>query len=74
MEYVNAIEGAQWRDMLMQRSVSELMHEQMMSRFNQYALIGGMPEAVSTYAEYHDIERLSPIFNSLLKGYNEVFI
>jgi len=70
-EYINAIEGAQWRDMLMQRRVPELMHEQMMSRFNQYALIGGMPEAVSTYAEHRDIERLSPIFNSLLKGYNE---
>ena len=71
MEYINAMEGAQWKDMLAQQSVPELMHEQMMNRFNQYALIGGMPEAVSTYADYHDIERLSPIFNSLLKGYNE---
>ena len=71
MEYINAMEGTQWKDMLAQQSVPELMHEQMMNRFNQYALIGGMPEAVSTYADYHDIERLSPIFNSLLKGYNE---
>ena len=71
MEYINAVEGAEWRDMLVQQSVPELMHEEMMSRFNQYALIGGMPEVVSTYANHHDIERLTPIFNSLLKGYNE---
>ena len=71
MEYINAVEGAAWRDMLMQQSVSTLMHEQMIRHFNQYALIGGMPEAVSSYAAYHEVERLSPIFNSLLKGYNE---
>ena len=71
LEYINALEGLEWRDMLVNQDVSALMHEQMMNRFNQYALIGGMPEAVSTYADYHDIERLSPIFNSLLKGYHE---
>jgi len=70
-EYINAMEGAEWKNMLEQLSVPPLMHEEMTNRFNQYALIGGMPEAVSSYAEYHDIERLSPIFNSLLKGYNE---
>lgn len=71
LEYIKALESTEWSDLLTQQSVPALMHEQMMSRFNQYALIGGMPEAVSTYAEYRDIERLSPIFNSLLKGYNE---
>ena len=70
-EYVNAVEGAEWKTMLEQLNVSALMHEAMTNLFNQYALIGGMPEAVSSYAAYHDIERLSPIFNSLLKGYNE---
>lgn len=29
------------------------------------------PEAVATYADRLDIESLSPIFNSLIKGYNE---
>ena len=70
-EYINAVEGTAWKTMLEQTSVPALMHEQLMNHFNQYALIGGMPEVVSTYASNHDIERLSPIFNSLLKGYNE---
>ena len=71
IEYLNALEGVQWCDMIRQLRVPSLMHQHFISLFNQYALIGGMPEAVSNFAEYHDIERLSPIFNSLLKGYHE---
>ena len=70
-EYVNALEGPVWRDMLANLSVSPLMHQQMMNLFNMYALTGGMPEVVTAYAESHDIVSLTSIFNSLLKGYNE---
>ena len=71
MEYLNAMEGKEWVELLKNVSVPSVMHDKMISLFNRYALIGGMPEAVADYAENHDIERLSPIFNSLLKGYNE---
>jgi len=70
-EYVNALEGPMWRDMLVNLNVPPLMHQQMMNLFNQYALIGGMPEVVASYAENHDVESLASIYNSLLKGYNE---
>ncbi len=71
MEYLNAVEGEAWCDMVRQLNVTAVMHQKLIGHFNQYALIGGMPEVVSNYVQYHDIERLSPIFNSLLKGYNE---
>ena len=71
VEFVNAKEGARWADMLRDVSVPEFMHEEMISLFNKYALVGGMPEAVSTYLEHQDVERLAPIYSSLLKGYNE---
>jgi predicted AAA+ superfamily ATPase len=71
MEYLNAMEGEAWCDMVRQLNVTTVMHQKLISHFNQYALIGGMPEVVSNYVQYNDIERLSPIFNSLLKGYNE---
>ena len=71
MEYINAMEGKEWVELLKNVSVPSVMHDKMISHFNRYALIGGMPEAVADYAENHDIERLSSIFNSLLKGYNE---
>lgn len=71
VEYIRANEGEQWAEMLQNVSVPDFMHADMISAFNTYALIGGMPEAVSEYIDTMDIERLSPIFNSLLKGYNE---
>ena len=71
LEYLNAAEGEAWCEMVRQIGVTSVMHEKLIRHFNQYALIGGMPEVVSNYVQYHDIERLSPIFNSLLKGYNE---
>ncbi len=71
VEYIEAKEGADWADMLRNVAVPEILHDDMMAAFNTYALIGGMPEAVSEYIQTNDVERLSRIFNSLLKGYNE---
>ena len=70
-EFINAKEGNQWAEMLRNISVPEFMHHEMMAAFNTYALVGGMPEVVSEYLESNNVERLSPIFSSLLKGYNE---
>lgn len=70
-EYINAKEGESWAAMLRNVSVPDFMHEELLTAFNTFALIGGMPEAVREYIETRDVERLSPIFNSLLKGYNE---
>ena len=66
LEYLNAVDGKPLCDMIRQLAVPTIMHTHLIGLFNQYALIGGMPEAVSSYADYHDVERLSPIFNSLL--------
>lgn len=70
-EFINAKEGNQWAEMLRNISVPEFMHHEMMAAFNTYALVGGMPEVVSEYLKSNNVERLSPIFSSLLKGYNE---
>ena len=47
MEYLNAVEGNEWVELLKNVSVPSVMHERMISHFNRYALIGGMPEAVA---------------------------
>ena len=70
-EFMNALEGPAMTDLLQRRNVTSLMHDKLISLFNTYALVGGMPEAVAEYAAFHDVGRLSGIFNSLLKGYNE---
>lgn len=71
LEYIEATEGSDWADMLREMRVEGMMHDEMMSRFNRYALIGGMPEVVARYAVRHDIEELSGVYRSLQTGYAE---
>lgn len=71
VEYLNAKGLTDWADAVRNITAHKLLHADLMAEFNTYALIGGMPEAVSEYIDTQDIERLSPIFNSLVKGYNE---
>ena len=70
-EYLNAALGEDWVDILERRRIDTMLHEQFMKLFNEYALVGGMPEAVSTYLKTKDIESLSPIYRSLQNGYSE---
>ena len=49
--------------------IPEALHQFTINLFNQYALVGGMPEVVAEYAENKDIISLGRIYNSLLSGY-----
>ena len=71
VEYLEAKGYDDWAESVRGLNAHTLLHEDLTWEFNRYALIGGMPEAVSEYVETGDIERLSPIFNSLVKGYTE---
>ena len=71
VEYLEAKGYDDWAESVRGLNAHTLLHEDLTSEFNRYALIGGMPEAVSEYVETGDIERLSSIFNSLVKGYTE---
>ncbi len=50
---------------------SVLFHSKLLSMFNRYALIGGMPEVVNTYRESQDIVALNDIYETLLQGYRD---
>lgn len=39
--------------------------------FNQYAIIGGMPEAVRKYAEKRDILSLESTYETLIQSYKD---
>ena len=43
--------------------------DRLLRLFKIYALVGGMPEAVSRYADTHDLVQLNPVFDSLLVSY-----
>ena len=51
--------------------IPESIHPVVINLFNQYALIGGMPEVVADYVENKDILALGRIYNSLLSGYRD---
>lgn len=50
---------------------ANLFHSKLISEFNRYALIGGMPEIVKNYIEKHDVISLNRIYNTLLQGYKD---
>lgn len=71
LEYLNAIGEEELVKMVKEVKVSPLYHEMLMEHFNRYTLIGGMPEAIVSYVKHKDLVHLSPIYRSLLDGYNE---
>jgi len=50
---------------------SAAVHDELMSLFNQYAIVGGMPEAVQQYADTRDVLALDDIYESLIQGYRD---
>jgi len=51
--------------------IPEALHPTVINLFNQYALVGGMPEVVAHYTENKDILALCRIFDTLLLGYQD---
>ena len=52
-----------------QPEYSDAVHDELMSLFNQYVIIGGMPEVVAGYAKTHDLLAQNRLYNQLLRGY-----
>jgi predicted AAA+ superfamily ATPase len=50
-----------------------VLHEQLMSLFKEYTLIGGMPAAVASWVNERSLEKVSEIHRNLLTTYREDF-
>lgn len=46
-------------------------HEQLMHLFNQYTIVGGMPEAVQLYAETQDVIGIEDVYETLVQAYKD---
>lgn len=46
-------------------------HEQLIHQFNQYTIIGGMPEAVQRYADTQDIVTIEDVYETLVQAYKD---
>lgn len=71
-EFLGAIGKSNLLAILSQKAeYAEAFHEQLMYLFNQYAIIGGMPEAVQKYAESQDIIAMEDIYETLVQSYKD---
>ena len=70
-EFLGAIGENQIKDKLLSVELPEAIHSRVMKLFNEFALVGGMPEVVAMYAEKRDIVALRKVYDSLLSGYSD---
>lgn len=55
----------------LQTPIPALAHDKLTQLFRLYSFIGGMPEAVSRYAETGDLSQLSDVYGNLLTAYKD---
>lgn len=62
------------RETNFEREIPDPAHQMALKNFYEYAMIGGMPEIVGEYIKSKDINKIKPLFSSLLTGYlDDVF-
>ncbi|MDR0295761.1 MAG: AAA family ATPase [Prevotellaceae bacterium] len=70
-EFLGAISENQIKEKLLSAELPEAIHSQVTKLFNEFVLVGGMPEVVASYAEKRDIVALRKIYDTLLNGYRD---
>ena len=68
-EFLGAIGEEQIRERLLEGDLPLAIHERVLKLYNEYVIVGGMPEAVSHYVEHRDFVALRRVYDSLLTGY-----
>lgn len=51
------------------RTVQDFLHQQIMDRYRQYLIVGGMPEVVATYLDNEDFNKTITNQKDILTGY-----
>ena len=51
--------------------LSEEMHHILMKKYQEYLLVGGMPEAVARYIETRSLLDIDPVYESILTGFKD---
>ena len=55
------------------QQIEQLFHNRLLEAYNNYLIIGGMPECVSSWIQYKDPARISKIQNELIQIYENDF-
>lgn len=68
-EFLTAMGETTALEQLKHIPVQPFAHDKLLSLFQTYALIGGMPEIVAHYAAHRDLTSLGPIYDALIASY-----
>lgn len=71
VEFLMAIGEEMLANQIEKIAVPQSLHGYTLDLFKKYMIIGGLPEVVANYAQYHDMVRLNGVFNALLSGYRD---
>lgn len=56
-----------------EQQIEDIFHNRLMETYNNYLIIGGMPECVSSWVKYKDPNKISQIQNELIQIYENDF-
>ncbi len=68
-EFLAAMGETAALEQLQKIPVAPFAQAKLLQLFHRYAVIGGMPEIVSHYAQHKDLTALAPIYDSLITSY-----
>ncbi len=71
-EFANASEFSGIYEYIIEKpDYSQTFHSTLINLFNQYSIVGGMPEAVERYLDNHDIIAADRIYETLITAYRD---
>jgi len=70
-EYLVAIGESRLLDTIIENNINDFYHGILSAHFQDYTVIGGMPEIVQKYVNTKDLVSLESIYQSLIAGYND---
>ncbi len=71
LEFLDGISENFDVELIKKRQVESVIHNRVMEHFNNFVLVGGMPAAISAYAENRDILAVKDTYESLLVAYQD---
>ena len=71
LEFLDGISENFDAELVKNRQVESVIHNRIMAHFHDFILVGGMPAAVSVYAENRDILAVEDVYESLLVAYQD---
>jgi predicted AAA+ superfamily ATPase len=71
LEFLNGTGESFDAELVKNGQVESVIHDRLVGHFHDYVLVGGMPAAVSAYAENRDILAVRNIYESLLASYQD---